>query len=190
VYHHLRGTLVRVQPARLVVETAGVGWDLTVPLSTSRRAGAPGDEIRLLTHLVVREDALELYGFLEEEERALFRSLVALSGIGPALALQVLSSVTPREFALAVEAQDVTLFKRIKGIGEKKAKRLILELKGARMFLPEEEAAAAPSGPAADAAAALEALGVQRREAEARVAAVLEAEPELPLEELVRKALR
>ncbi len=191
VYNHLRGILTDSRLGRAIVETGGVGWELMVPLSTGRDLPAVGKEVRLLTHLVVREDALELCGFLTEEERTLFRTLIELSGIGPALALQILSSVTPGDFAAAVERQDVAFIRRIKGIGEKKAKRLILELKGAKTRLPDVAggAAAAP-GAAGEAMAALEALGLSRREAEERVGKVLEGAEDLTVEEIVKLALR
>lgn len=191
MYNHLRGTLVSCQPTRLVVETGGIGWEVTVSLATSQRAGAPGAEVRLLTHLVVREDLLQLVGFLTEEERHLFRTLIGLSGVGPALALQILSAVTPEAFARVVEQQDTAALKRIKGVGEKTAKRIILELKGAKTLLPpSEEAGEAPTGMAADAVAALVAMGLTQRDAVERVERVTSAEEGLSLEDAIRRALR
>ncbi len=187
MYNHLRGTVIEASPTRIVVEVAGVGYDVTVPLSVSRRAPRPGQEIRLLTHLVVREDELQLVGFLEEDERRLFRTLVAVQGVGPALALRVLSAMTPAEFAVAVERQDATVLRRIKGIGEKTAKRLILELKGAKTVVSD---AIAASGGAADALAALQAMGMSQSEAMERVERTLAENPDLPLEELIKKALQ
>jgi len=188
MYNHLRGTLIEAGPARLVVETGGLGYEVTVPLSVARRAPRPGAEIRLLLHLLVREDAHQLVGFLAEEERALFRTLIGLQGVGPSLALRILSSCTPEEFSVAIERQDAASLRRIKGVGEKTAKRIILELKGARTALP---AGAAGSGTAAEAAQALEAMGVPAREAADRVArALAAAEEELELEELIKAALR
>ena len=190
MYNHLRGTLAEASPTRLVVECGGVGYDVTVPLSVSRRAPKAGAEVRLLTHLVVREDALQLVGFFAEEERALFRTLIGLQGVGPSLALRVLSYCTPQEFATAVERQDAASLRRIKGIGEKTAKRIILELKGAKTVLPAGVTSGAPSGPAADAVMALEAMGVPPREAVERVERVLAEDPALSLEELVKQALQ
>jgi holliday junction DNA helicase RuvA len=190
MYNHLKGAVAEVSPTRIVVDVGGVGYDVTVPLSVSRRAAKIGGEIRLLTHLVVREDSLQLVGFLDEEERRLFRTLINLQGVGPALALRVLSSCTPQEFAVAVERQDAASLRRIKGVGEKTAKRIILELKGAKTVLPAGVASGAPSGPATDAVMALEAMGVPQREAVERVEHVLAEEPGLALEELVKRALR
>lgn len=191
MYHHLRGELAVRTPLRLVVETGGVGYEVTVPLSTGDRVGPVGSEVKLLTHLVVREDLLQLVGFLTEDERSLFRTLIGLSGVGPALALQILSSASPQDFAVAVERQDTGFFKKIKGVGEKTAKRIILELKGAKTLLPGgADSPALPAGIAADAVAALETMGIPQKEAVARVEAVLADNPDLSLEEIVRQALR
>ncbi len=189
MYDHIRGTLTHVSPTRLVVEAAGVGYDLTVPLTVSQRAPAPGSDLTVLTHLVVREDVHQLYGFLREEERNLFRALIALKGVGAAMALAILSAASPQDFTLAIERQDTGFFKKIKGIGEKSAKRIILELKGAETMLPAGGAPAA-GGKAGDAVAALQTMGLSQREAVARVEKALAAEPELSLENLVKRALQ
>jgi Holliday junction DNA helicase RuvA len=188
VYDHLHGRVAKVEPARVVLEVGGIGFDVTVPLSVSRRAPRAGESATLLTHLVVREDELRLIGFWDEDERRLFRTLINLTGVGPALALQVLSAVTPRDFALAVERQDATFFKKIKGVGEKTAKRMILELKGAKTVLDRESAL--PAGPAADAALALETMGLSSRDAAERVDRALKSQPDAGLEDLIKLALR
>lgn len=191
MYNHLRGEVVRVVPGRVVLEAGGIGWDIIVPLSTSGKLKT-GQNAVLLVHLIVREDAHLLYGFLSEEERELFRTLIGLSGVGAATAIQILSSAQPRDFLVAIEKQDTSFLKRIKGIGEKTAKRIILELKGAKTQLPEAGEAGAESlgGLAGDAVMALEAMGVQRKEALARVEKVITAQPELGLEDIIRAALR
>jgi len=191
VYHHLRGTVTQVRPARVVIEAGGVGYDVVVPLSVSRRIPEAGQPVVLLTHLVVKDDALQLVGFLADEERELFRRLIGVSGIGPTTALQILSAATPKEFLIAVERQDAAFFKRIKGIGEKTAKRLILELKGAKMVLSDGGGdATAPNSIAVDAQQALSALGVPPAEAAARVEKALAGDPGLSLEDLIKAALR
>jgi len=191
VYHHLRGVVTQVRPARVVIEAGGVGYDVVVPLSVSRRMPEAGQPVVILTHLVVKDDALQLVGFLADEERELFRRLIGVSGIGPATALQVLSAATPKEFLTAVERQDAAFFKRIKGIGEKTAKRLILELKGAKTVLPDGDGNAAAAGSIAfDAQQALAALGVPPAEAAARVEKALAGDPGLALEDLIKAALR
>lgn len=189
LFNHIRGTLAGKYPTRLIVEANGVGYDLTVSLSTSRRTPTAGEEVLILTHLVVREDDMRLIGFIDEDERALFRRLIDLSGVGPAMALQILSSVTPRDFALAIERQDSGFLKKIKGIGEKTAKRIILELKGAKTILPPEDSEL-PQGIGSDAAAALAALGIPANEAASRVEKVLVQQPDATLEELIKLALR
>ncbi|MBN2711558.1 MAG: Holliday junction branch migration protein RuvA, partial [Planctomycetes bacterium] len=167
------------------------GWLIRTPLPVSSRIGKKGGEVTVLTHLVVREDALDLYGFLNEEERSLFQTLIGLSGVGPSIAMQILSSVTPQDFAIAVEKQDLAFFKKVKGIGPKKAKRLILDLKGAKMILPaDENDGPAMTGIAGDAVAALCAMGVGEREAVDRVEVVLAKTPDLTLEDLIKAALR
>ncbi len=190
MYHHLRGKLIAAGPTQLVLETAGVGWDILAPLSTTGRLGKAGDEVLLYTHLQVREDALQLYGFATEEERLLFRTLIGLSGIGPSTALQILSSAAPQDFILAIEKQDTQFLTRIKGIGAKTAKRIILELKGAKTLLPEEGELPRLEGDAADAVAALEAMGVNAKEAVARVDKVLARGDEPGLEALIKQALQ
>ena len=168
-----------------------MGYDLTVPVSVSQRAPARGSDITILTHLVVREDMHQLYGFLREDERSLFRALIALKGVGAAMALAILSATSPQDFALAIERQDTGFLKKIKGIGEKSAKRIILELKGAETLLPAGDGdAPAAVGKAGDAVAALQTMGLSQREAVARVEKALAAEPELSLEDLVKRALR
>lgn len=192
MYNHLRGTVCKVLPGRVVLEVGGVGYDLPVPLSTSGKLMA-GKEALLLTHLIVREDAHLLYGFLTEEERTLFRTLIGLSGIGAATAAQILSAVSPADFLLAVEKQDTSFLKKIKGIGDKTAKRMILELKGSKTLLEgleEEGGSKKLGGIAGDAVMALEAMGMQNKEALARVEKVLAEGGDLPLEELIRRALR
>lgn len=192
MYNHLRGTTRHVTPGKVILETAGgIGWDLAAPLSTTSRLKT-GQEVVLLTHLIVREDAHLLYAFFTEEERSLFRLLIGLSGVGAATATQILSSATPQEFLVAIEKQDTTFLRKIKGIGEKTAKRIILELKGAKTRLPEDGAGEAPgpSGIAGDAVMALEAMGVTNKEAVARVEKVLAGGESLGLEEIIRLALR
>lgn len=190
MYNHIRGTVISCSPGRVVIEAGGVGYDVTVPLSATPKTPKPGQEVTVLTHLVVREDMHQLIGFFTEESRTLFRKLISLQGVGPSLALQVVGAVTPGEFALAVERQDATYLKRIKGIGGKKANQILLGLKGAKLHLSPDAADGAPSGLAADAVAALQTMGMQEREALARVNKVITEHPDAGLEDLIKKALR
>lgn len=191
MYNHIRGIVTQKTPSRLILEAAGVGYDIIIPLSAYRRLPEPGAEALVLVHLVVREDEMRLIGFADADERTLFRRLIDLSGVGPSMALQILSGMSPQEFAMAVERQDAGALRRIKGIGEKTAKRIILELKGAKTVLPAGEAGAVQlEGAAAEAAAALSALGLPPNEAAARVEKVLARQPDLELEDLIKAALR
>ncbi len=189
MYNHIRGVIVQKSPSRVVVEAGGVGYDITVPLSAGSRLPKQGEEATVLLHLVVREDEMRLIGFAGAEERELFRRLIGLSGVGPSMALQILSGMTPRDFALAVERQDAGALRKIKGVGEKTAKRIILELKGAKTVLPAD-GADVPQGAGAEAAAALMALGLSQNEAAARVEKALRDAPGLPVEDLIKAALR
>ena len=120
MYHHLRGKLVALGSLNAVVETAGVGWDVQIPLSTRALLGdSLGDEVFLHTHLLVREDILKLFGFSTVEERELFRLLLSVSGTGPKIALQALSAFSVAELVRDLSSGDVDSLKRIKGVGKK-----------------------------------------------------------------------
>jgi Holliday junction DNA helicase RuvA len=124
----LRGLLVEKSPSFLVLDVAGVGYAVEVPLSTFEQLGSLNDEVILLTEMVVREDALLLYGFASEKEKALFRLLVKVNGVGPKLALAVLSSLSVDAFVQAVREKQVSMLVKIPGVGKKTAERLVLEL--------------------------------------------------------------
>lgn len=185
----LAGKLIGRQPPALVVDVGGVGYEVEAPLNVFDRLPADGEPVTLLTHLVVRDDAHTLYGFLNGSDRQLFRELLKVSGIGPRLALAILSGVSGDDFALMVEAGDSQALTRLPGIGKKTAERLILEMRGR---LPEREGVggAAPGGgdAPAEARAALTALGYSASEALKMVSAV--AESDLPAEGLIRAALK
>jgi len=125
----LRGRIVSKSPPQLTVDVGGVGYELEVPMSTFFLLPAVGEEVRLLTHLVVREDAHVLYGFATEDERRLFRSLLKVSGVGPKIALALLSGMSVEAFALCVQKQDVGALTRVPGIGRKTAERLLVEMR-------------------------------------------------------------
>ncbi len=125
----LRGRLALKRPPHLVVDVNGVGYELDAPMSTFYGLAAVGAEVFLHTHLVVREDAHILYGFASEDERRLFRSLLRISGVGPKIALGILSGITADAFALCVEAQDPDPLVRIPGVGRKTAERLLVEMR-------------------------------------------------------------
>jgi Holliday junction DNA helicase RuvA len=127
----LTGTLVEALPTRVVLDVGGVGYELGVSANTAAALPAVGEAgVTLLTRLIVREDAMELYGFSSREERALFDRLVAISGVGPKLALSVLSTFTPQALATVVATQDVSRMSQVPGVGKKKAQRLLVDLEG------------------------------------------------------------
>jgi len=125
----VRGKLVIKAPPHLTVDVGGVGYDIEAPMSTFYTLPAVGSEVRLLTHLVVREDAHILYGFGSQEERALFRNLLKVSQIGPKIALAILSGVSVEGFATLVKLQDSAALTRIPGIGRKTAERVLMEMR-------------------------------------------------------------
>lgn len=193
MYEHLRGRLERKTPAEAVVDTGGVGWLLTIPLTTYDALPAEGADVRLFAELVVREDSHRLFGFATREERTFFRTLQSVSGVGPSVALQVVSAAPFSEFRDAVLAGDAARLRRIRGIGRKLSERLVVELRDAVQGLPGS--APAPGVPAdpvlRDALLALEALGFPRSTAEKAVAACRDERPATSDPgELVRRALR
>ena len=176
---HLRGTLFEKHPNRLIVDVSGVGYEVFVPFSTFYGLGEPGAQVSLRIHTHVREDALTLYGFGTALEQELFEKMIAVSGIGPKLALAVLSGIEPAELVRAVEVADVARLTAIPGVGKKTSERMVLELKDR---LPRRPAPAA-GGTAAglplrdDVLSALINLGYHRPLAERAVeAAVTHAE--------------
>ena len=127
----LTGTLMEVLPTHVVLDVGGVGYELGVSSSTAAALPAVGEAgVTVLTRLIVREDAMDLYGFANREERALFDRLVAVSGVGPKLALSVLSTFTPAQLATVVATQDVTRMSQVPGVGKRKGQRLLVELEG------------------------------------------------------------
>ncbi|HUP06521.1 MAG TPA: Holliday junction branch migration protein RuvA [Caldimonas sp.] len=161
----LSGTLVEKAPPQLLVDVGGVAYEVDVPMSTFYNLPAVGEPVVLLTHLVVREDAHLLYGFLTHEERATFRLLVKISGVGPRTALAILSGLSVAELAQAVAMQEGGRLVKVPGIGKKTAERLLLELKGKlgdAVAAPQPGTASSAQG---DVLQALVALGYSDREA-------------------------
>lgn len=183
----LRGTLLAKQPPQVLVEAGGVGYEVDVPMSTLYALPALGAEVTLLTHLMVREDAHLLYGFATDRERATFRELLRISGVGPKVALAVLSGLSTDDLARAVATQDTALLTRVPGIGKKTAERLLLELKGRLADALPGASGAVAGGAGADVMAALVALGYNEREAAAAVKTLAEG---VSVEEGIRAALK
>jgi holliday junction DNA helicase RuvA len=188
----LRGSIVAKIPPQLTVEVGGIGYELEAPMSTFFLLPAVGQEVRLLTHLVVREDAHILYAFATQEERRLFRNLIKVSGVGPKIALALLSGINVEAFAQCVQNQDIAALTRIPGIGRKTAERLVVEMRD-RLGPAGDSAgaismAAAPASPEAEAFGALVALGYKPAEATRLLKA---AGPGThSTEELIRRALQ
>lgn len=185
----LTGTLLEKHPPQILVDVHGVGYEVDVPMSTFYNLPAVGEKLSLYTHFSVREDAQQLYGFLTTKEREVFRLLIRISGVGPKLALAVLSGLSVDELAQAVTLQESSRLTRIPGVGKKTAERLLLELKGklADALHAGPAAAATPAGIQADALHALLALGYSDREA---VPVVRQLPEGLSLEEAIRQALK
>jgi len=192
----LRGEIVTKRPPYLLVDVNGVGYELEAPMSTFYDLPAVGEAVVLHTHLVVREDAHVLYGFARETERGLFRSLLRVSGVGPKMALAILSGMNADEFARCVQRDDTAALSRLPGIGKKTAERLIVEMRD-RLSRLEDEAFVAVARPQSaggapsaveDAVSALIALGYKAPEASRMVRAVT-AEGQ-GSEDLIRAALK
>jgi Holliday junction DNA helicase RuvA len=184
----LTGRLLEKQPPSVVLDVHGVGYEIDVPMSTFYQLPATGAEVRLFTHLVVREDAHLLYGFATEGERQVFRQLIKITGIGARIALAVLSGMSVDELYAAVSQQESARLIRIPGIGKKTAERLMLELKDKLALVPGSApvpGATAPAG--SDALNALVALGYGDKEARATLAKL---SADLPLQDAIRQALR
>ena len=191
---HLRGRLLEKQPNRIIVDVSGVGYDVFVPLSTFYNLGEPGQEITLRTHTHVREDALTLYGFATRLEQDLFERLISISGIGPKLALAVLSGLEPAELMRAIERADVAKLTGIPGVGKKTSERIVLELKDRlpRAIPVAPAAGVEPASPSLrdDVLSALLNLGDHRPLAVKAVAAALAIAPDGGFERALKQALR
>ncbi|MBH3437939.1 Holliday junction branch migration protein RuvA [Pseudomonas luteola] len=194
----LRGSLAEKQPPHVIIDVNGVGYELEVPMTTLYRLPSLGEPVTLHTHLVVREDAHLLYGFFEKRERELFRELIRLNGVGPKLALALMSGFEVDELVRCVQAQDASALVKIPGVGKKTAERLLVELKDrfkAWESLPSiaplmmETAVGKPVVTAeTDAVSALVSLGFKPQEASRAVSAI--AEEGLSSEDLIRRALK
>lgn len=189
----LSGKLAAKSPTWAVVETAGVGFHVFIPVSSFNALGPPGSDVRLLTHLHVREDALQLYGFATEAERRLFLLLISVSGVGPKLAQGILSGISVDEFEAAVRSQDAASLVKVPGVGRKTADRLVLELRDkigeAHEAGPDASAGMTPSIED-EAVMALVSLGYKRIQAQEAVRKVLKTDPSAPLEETLKRSLR
>jgi len=193
----LKGTLSEALPTQVVIDVNGVGYEVLIPLSSFDKLPSPGGEVKLLTHLAIRDDAHVLYGFSSETERDLFRQLIRhVTGIGPKIALNVLSGTTPASFQAAVANGDVKALSGISGVGKKTAERIVVELRdklGDGMVIDSGSGApiSVEDQKMADAIAALEALGSKPKDAQEAIrVAITMLGPDKPVDELVRAALK
>jgi holliday junction DNA helicase RuvA len=162
----LNGVLATRDPQRLLIDVQGVGYEVEVPMSTFLALPPAGSTVRLRIHHVVREDASLLYGFITDEERALFRALLRVSGVGPKMALGVLSGMSAESFEIAIAGEDATTLTRIPGVGRKTAERLLIEMRDHFKSSPRgRPSVAAPRSPREEAMDALLALGYKPVEA-------------------------
>ena len=192
----LRGTIISKQPPQLLIDVQGVGYEVDAPMSTFYQLPDTGSEVILHTHMVVREDAQLLYGFALETERALFRHLIKINGVGPKLALTILSGMGSDEFIACVQDGDAAALVRMPGIGKKTAERLIIELRD--KLKDTEPCSASPTtpglavarqnSPISDAVSALIALGYKPAEASRMVRNI--SSDGLATEEIIRLSLQ
>lgn len=194
----LRGILLEKRPPELMLEVQGVGYLLSAPMSTFYQLGPLGEEVTLLTHMIIREDAHQLYAFATGQERTLFKNLLKINGIGPKIALAILSNLSTRQVVSAITENDVGTLVKVPGIGRKTAERLIIEMRDSFRHWdgglhPEKSKADEPALMntgflTQEAISALIALGYKQQEAEKMIKAVIQ--PDMSCEDMIRYALR
>ncbi len=186
----LSGTLVEKQPNQVIVDVGGVGYRVSIPLSTFTSLGGLNESVILLVHTHLREDQLQLFGFLTPRERQLFEMLITVTGVGPSLALKILSGKPAEELLQAIGTGQVQQLTGISGVGKKTAERIVVELRDRLAEIVTASAASVPpTGMGADVASALANLGYEHREIEDAVARVQREQPGARFEVLFRSAL-
>jgi Holliday junction DNA helicase RuvA len=196
VIGRIRGVLVDKKPPEIQIDVAGICYEVQVPMSTLYQLPELGKEITLHTHFVVREDAQLLYGFFEEKDKSMFRSLIKINGVGPKMALGILSSMEANEFVRAVRSNDINAMVKMPGIGKKTAERLLIEMRDRLKDWDNEEGGtqvpvSAGASITSDAETALISLGYKPQQAAHAIAAVLKTNPEIQgSEELIRHSLK
>ena len=194
----IRGVLVDKKPPEIQIDVAGICYEVQVPMSTLYQLPDVGTELTLHTHFVVREDAQLLYGFYEEKDKAMFRSLIKVNGVGPKMALGILSSMEADEFVRAVRSNDINARVKMPGIGKKTAERLLIEMRDklndwgpAAQAVGDGAAPASTSSMNHDAETALVSLGYKPQQAAHAIAQVLKANPQISdSQELIRQSLK
>ena len=189
----IRGVCTMKSPARVVIQVGGIGFSIAVPLSSFERLPQVGSEVTLLTYMHVREDLIELYGFLTPDERTMFVTLIGISGVGPKMALSIQSRFSPDELYRVVADNDIRRLTTVKGIGRKTAERMMIELKSRLNVRPGDyfAPATAEASTVSEAVRALETLGYTVQQADDAVRrARRKLGEEAPVEDLVRTALK
>lgn len=197
---HLKGKLIHKQPSRVIIDVGGVGYEVSIPLSTFYDVGELGSEVSLRVHTHVREDAIQLFGFRTAGEKDLFLKLTSVSGVGPRLAITMLSGMSAAELVPAIRSNDLARLTSIPGVGRKTAERVVVELRDKVAPVPLERGEAAEglvsqphpadAGVRDDTVAALLSLGYHKSMAERAVAAALSEEGEKTIEAVLKRSLR
>lgn len=188
---HLQGKLVEKSPTHIVIDCGGVGYHINISLHTYSLLPNT-DFVKVFTHLQIKEDAHTLYGFIEKSEREIFRLLLSVSGIGAGIARTMLSSLDPRQITNAIASADVSTIQSIKGIGNKTAQRVILDLKEkiVKLYDLDELSVSQSNTNKDEALSALEVLGFVRKTCEKVIEKIVLAEPDATVETIIKKALK
>lgn len=191
MYEFIRGTIVEINPANIIIETGGIGYIANVSLNTYSKLNGK-KEAKLLLHQVVREDAHIFYGFSEKSERDLFRNLISVNGVGASTAIMMLSSLNPDELISAVTTENVAVLKAVKGIGAKTAQRIIIDLKDKLGKMPESgQILLSPDNTIRiESLSALVMLGFVKKDAEKAVSKILQENPGTTVEGVIKQALK
>jgi holliday junction DNA helicase RuvA len=191
MYEFIRGAVADLNPASVVVDAGGIGYFINISLNTYSKVSGK-QEVNLLIHLVVREDAHVLYGFAERRERDLFRNLISVSGVGASTAIMMLSSLNPDEITTAVATGNVDVLKAVKGIGAKTAQRIIIDLKDKLGKMPESgQILISPDNTLRnEALSALVMLGFAKKDADKAVSKIIKDDPEATVERVIKTALK
>ena len=185
----IKGRLIEKSPTELVIDCNGVGYSINISLNTYSQIG-DDENIKLFTHLIIKEDSHSLYGFLKKSERSLFKLLISVSGVGASTARMMLSSLSPVEIISAIMSDSVQIIQSIKGIGTKTAQRVILELKDKVVMLDESENEHFTfSNESTEAASALEVLGYSQKQTSKILTQIMSENPGINVETLIKKAL-
>ena len=185
----IKGKLIEKSPTELVIDCGGVGYSTNISLNTYSQIG-DDENIKLFTHLIIKEDSHSLYGFFKKSERSLFKLLISVSGVGASTARMMLSSLSPGEIISAILSDSVQIIQSVKGIGAKTAQRVILELKDKAMMLEStDKEQFSLSNESTEAASALEVLGYSQKQTNKILTKIISENPGINVETLIKKAL-